>query len=94
MKKKRKTEREIHILFLTCAPRWCYWLNVIICGLSIVLLAIFYFPPSFHMINKKITRMQELRRLDYGGLFLYCLGLVLLLLGFSKPPSCDLLPTF
>lgn len=43
------------------------------------------------MINKEITKMQELRRLDYGGLFMYCLGLVLVLLGFSKPLSRDLL---
>jgi hypothetical protein len=44
------------------------------------------------MINKELTKMQELRSLDYGGLFMYCLGLVLLLLGFSRLPSRYLLP--
>ncbi|KAL1898142.1 hypothetical protein Sste5346_003544 [Sporothrix stenoceras] len=63
--------------------RWCYYLNVIVSGLSIVLLALCYFPPTFHMINKELTTMQELRQLDYGGLFLYSAGLVLLLLGFT-----------
>ncbi|CAK7202067.1 hypothetical protein SEUCBS139899_004787 [Sporothrix eucalyptigena] len=63
--------------------RWCYYLNVIVSGLSIVLLALCYFPPSFHMINKEMTTLQELRQLDYGGLFLYSAGLVLLLLGFT-----------
>lgn len=63
--------------------RWCYYLNVIASGLSIILLALCYFPPSFHMINKELTTMQELRQLDYGGLFLYSAGLVLLLLGFT-----------
>ncbi len=63
--------------------RWCYYLNVIVSGLSIVLFALCYFPPDFHMINKEMTMLQELRQLDYGGLFLYAAGLVLLLLGFS-----------
>ncbi|CAK7225108.1 hypothetical protein SCUCBS95973_005747 [Sporothrix curviconia] len=63
--------------------RWCYYLNVIVSGLSIVLLVLCYFPPSFHMINKELTTMQELHQLDYGGLFLYSAGLVLLLLGFT-----------
>ena len=63
--------------------RWCYYLNVIVSGLSVVLLAICYFPPDFHMINKELTTLQELRQLDYGGLFLYSAGLVLLLLGFT-----------
>lgn len=64
--------------------RWCYWLNVIVAGLSVVLFTLCYFPPNFHMINKKMTKMQELKKLDYGGLLTYCSGLILLLLGFSK----------
>lgn len=36
------------------------------------------------MINKKMTKLQEMKQLDYVGLLLYCSGLILLLLGFSK----------
>lgn len=70
------------------AWRWCYWLNVIVCGVSILLFAFCYFPPDFRTINKTMTRMEELKRIDYGGLFLYSAGLILLLLGFSKCPPC------
>ncbi|CAK7212639.1 hypothetical protein SBRCBS47491_001535 [Sporothrix bragantina] len=65
------------------AWRWCYWLNVIVCGISILLFAFCYFPPDFQTINKNMTRMEELKRIDYGGLILYSAGLVLLLLGFT-----------
>lgn len=64
--------------------RWCYWLNVIVGGLSLILYAVCYFPPNFHMINSNLTKMQELRQLDYGGLILYASGLVMVILSFSK----------
>jgi MFS family permease len=64
--------------------RWCYWINVIVCVVTVVLYAACYFPPNFHMINSEMTKMQELRQLDYGGFFLYSAGLVLIILGFSK----------
>jgi MFS family permease len=63
--------------------RWCYWLNVIVGGLSLVLFIAFYFPPNFHMINSEKTKMQELKELDYVGLVLYSAGLVLVLLAFT-----------
>ncbi|CAK7200619.1 hypothetical protein SEUCBS139899_003317 [Sporothrix eucalyptigena] len=65
------------------AWRWCYWLNVIVCGISILLFAFCYFPPDFQTINKNLTKMEEIKRIDYGGLFLYSAGLILLLLGFT-----------
>ncbi|KAF9887642.1 hypothetical protein FE257_009735 [Aspergillus nanangensis] len=62
--------------------RWCYWLNAIAGGVSLILFASCYFPPDFHMINSDMTRMQELKELDYGGLILYSAGLVLVVLAF------------
>lgn len=67
----------------TLGWRWCYWLNVIVGGLSLVLFTLCYFPPNFHMINGEKTKLSELRELDYGGLILYSAGLVLVMLGFT-----------
>jgi len=57
---------------------------VIFCGVSLILLLIFYFPPHFHMINSRMTKIQEIKDIDYGGLVLYAAGLTLLMLAFSK----------
>lgn len=63
--------------------RWCYWLNVIVGGLALILFVICYFPPNLHMINSQMTKMQELKELDYGGLVLYSGGLVCIMLAFT-----------
>lgn len=49
-----------------------------------VLYVLCYFPPNFRMIHSKMTRMQELRELDYGGLVLFSAGLILVMLGFGQ----------
>jgi MFS family permease len=63
--------------------RGVYWLNVAVSGLSVVLFFTCYFPPNFHMINSELTKWQEVKALDYGGLVLYFGGLILILLGFT-----------
>lgn len=63
--------------------RGVYWLNVAVSGMSILLFFVCYFPPNFHMINSELTKWQELKTMDYGGLFLYFAGLILVLLGFT-----------
>jgi MFS family permease len=60
-----------------------YWLNVAVSGSSAVLFFTCYFPPNFHMINSELTKLQEVKALDYGGLLLYFGGLILVLLGFT-----------
>ncbi|KAL4898370.1 siderophore iron transporter [Aspergillus ambiguus] len=62
--------------------RWIYWLNAIVAGVALILLVICYFPPDFHMINSELTRLEELRQIDYGGLFLYAAGIVLVVMAF------------
>ncbi len=63
--------------------RGVYWLNVAVSGISVVLFLTCYFPPNFHMINAELTKWQEVKALDYGGLVLYFAGLILVLLGFT-----------
>lgn len=63
--------------------RGVYWLNVAVSGASAILFLTCYFPPNFHMINNALTKWQEVKALDYGGLFLYFSGLILVLLGFT-----------
>ncbi|KIW12779.1 hypothetical protein PV08_07966 [Exophiala spinifera] len=63
--------------------RGVYWLNVAVAGGSVVLFATCYFPPNFHMINSELSRWQEVKSLDYGGVLLYFAGLILVLLGFT-----------
>ncbi|OQV00212.1 hypothetical protein CLAIMM_05740 [Cladophialophora immunda] len=63
--------------------RGVYWLNVAVSGASVVLFATCYFPPNFHMINSELTKWQEVKALDYGGLLLYFGGLILVLVGFT-----------
>ncbi|KEF61664.1 uncharacterized protein A1O9_03232 [Exophiala aquamarina CBS 119918] len=63
--------------------RGVYWLNVAVSGASVLLYLTCYFPPNFHMINSELTKWQEVKTMDYGGLFLYFSGLILVLLGFT-----------
>ncbi|KAL5319252.1 hypothetical protein ACEPPN_012302 [Leptodophora sp. 'Broadleaf-Isolate-01'] len=55
------------VTYTALSWRWCYWLNVIVTGLAIILLAACYFPPNFHHLNTNMTKMQEFKQLDYGG---------------------------
>lgn len=63
--------------------RWCYYLNMITCGLSLLLFFFFYHPPNYGLLHQGQSMRRELKRLDYVGLVLYCCGLIMLLLGIS-----------
>ena len=44
----------------------------------------FYHPPDFYELhNRRRTRWQEIKELDYIGIFLYSGGLLLFLMGLS-----------
>ncbi|KAK6218219.1 hypothetical protein LQW54_002973 [Pestalotiopsis sp. IQ-011] len=55
--------------------RWCYYLNIIVVGLAIVLLYLFYNPPTFELLHERKSKRQILKKLDSG--------LTLLLMGVS-----------
>ncbi|PYH87454.1 siderophore iron transporter [Aspergillus ellipticus CBS 707.79] len=63
--------------------RWTYYLNIITCGLSIILLAVFYFPPGWDAKRGAEGRVAGLKKFDFLGFLLYAGGLVLVLLGLS-----------
>lgn len=58
-----------------------------------VLQFFFYHPPTFQQLHGgKRTVMDELKRVDFVGIFLLVSGLVLFLLGVSWGKSCVLIP--
>lgn len=53
-------------------------------GIAIVLQVLFYRPPSFRQLHgNERTIAQELKRVDWVGMFLLVAGLLLFLLGIS-----------
>lgn len=71
------------VLHTALGWRWCYWLNLITCGSSVLLFYFFYHPPGYGLLNQGSSLRRELRRLDYLGVTLFCGGLLMLLLGIS-----------
>lgn len=64
--------------------RWSYYLGIICASLSLILYQFFYHPPTYdqlHVHGK--TRWQMFKELDFGGIFLFCAGTVLFLIGLS-----------
>lgn len=53
-------------------------------GISLALMVAFYHPPTFRQLHgNERTRMEEVKRIDWVGMFLLVAGLVLFLLGIS-----------
>ncbi|CAK7218972.1 hypothetical protein SCUCBS95973_003663 [Sporothrix curviconia] len=63
--------------------RWVYMINVIFNATALVLLCLCYFPPSMHDLHTKWTWKTELRKLDYGGILIFTVLSVLILLGLN-----------
>ncbi|PCG92126.1 Major facilitator superfamily domain, general substrate transporter [Penicillium occitanis (nom. inval.)] len=63
--------------------RWSYYLNIITCGISVILLVFCYFPPGWDTKHKGVSKMEGLKKFDYVGFVLYAGGLILVLLGLS-----------
>lgn len=64
--------------------RWFYYLNIISCGLSILFLGLFYFPPSFAQLHSRRTRWEQVKRIDWVGAVAFAAGVILLMLGICK----------
>ncbi|KAI1258440.1 fungal trichothecene efflux pump [Xylariaceae sp. FL1019] len=63
--------------------RWTYHINTIVTGVAIVLMFIFYHPPTFDLLHERKSKTQILKSLDYVGTFLWIAGLTIFLIGIS-----------
>ncbi|KAF2644786.1 fungal trichothecene efflux pump [Massarina eburnea CBS 473.64] len=72
------------ILKTAAGWRWSYYLGIILSGITIILYQFFYFPPTYdqlHVGGK--TKWQQVKELDFVGIFLFIAGTVLFLIGLS-----------
>lgn len=64
--------------------RWAYILGVIVNSIATILYLIFYHPPTYEMLHVGgKTKMQQLRSLDWLGIFLFTTGLTVFLIGLN-----------
>lgn len=87
------------ILYTAAGWRWNYYLTIILStqnrchylydtykaidALSLILWALFYYPPDFVRLHRVRSRWQEIKSIDYVGIVLFTGGLLLLLMGLS-----------
>ncbi|KAI8966066.1 trichothecene efflux pump [Daldinia sp. FL1419] len=64
--------------------RWIFIIYIIFMVPGTILFYFFYFPPSFTQMHGKATRtVDEIKKIDFVGVFLLVAGLALFLLGVS-----------
>ncbi|KAL7621692.1 hypothetical protein AAE478_009019 [Parahypoxylon ruwenzoriense] len=64
--------------------RWIFIIYIIFMVPGTVLFYLFYFPPSFtQMHGKNVKMIDEIKKIDFAGVFLLVGGLALFLLGVS-----------
>ncbi len=63
--------------------RWTYYLGIIVVGTATILIFLCYHPPTFHMLHERKSKRQQLKEIDFIGIFLWAAGLILFLLGLS-----------
>lgn len=64
--------------------RWSFYLGVILAALTLALYAVCYRPPRYRQLHVGGRSLgAQLRALDFGGLFLWSVGMALFLIGLS-----------
>ena len=63
--------------------RWNYYLSIITNAFALILLLVYYHPPTFQMLHIGKSKWAQVKALDYGGMFLFLTGEVLFLIGIS-----------
>ncbi|KAK0388896.1 hypothetical protein NLU13_2473 [Sarocladium strictum] len=70
-------------LYLKATWRWCYYITIIYAVICLVGTFVCYFPPSRPQHDYEKTRWQQVKELDYVGLFLFATGLTVFLVGIT-----------
>ncbi|KAF4993504.1 hypothetical protein FGRMN_6433 [Fusarium graminum] len=70
-------------LYLRATWRWCYYITIIYATICLIGTFICYFPPSRPQHDFEKTRWQQVKELDYVGLFLFATGLTVFLIGVT-----------
>lgn len=71
-------------LAILASWRWIFYIYIIFMVPGTVLFFFFYFPFSFtQMHGKQTTTLEEIKKIDFAGVFLLVAGLTLFLLGVS-----------
>ncbi|KIW01131.1 uncharacterized protein PV09_07417 [Verruconis gallopava] len=63
--------------------RFTYWLSAIVNGISLILFVLFYFPPAFHDLQARKSRVKQALQVDYAGFGIYACAIVCLLLALT-----------
>lgn len=71
------------ILNTSSGWRWSYYLGIILEVITLVLYQFAYHPPKFSQLHENKTKWQAFRELDFGGIFLFVSGFVVLIIGLS-----------
>lgn len=50
---------------------------------NVVLWTTFYHPPDFAHLHRNKSKLEELKEIDIGGIFLFTVGLLLFIMGLS-----------
>lgn len=64
--------------------RWSYIIGCIVNTIATALFLFFYYPPKYRQLHVSgKSKLQQLKTVDYVGIFLYTVGLVLFLVGLN-----------
>lgn len=63
--------------------RWSYYINIIMAGLAVVTLFLFYHPPTFDHLHVNRSKAQQVKRQDAVGFVLFTGGLILFIMGLN-----------
>jgi MFS family permease len=63
--------------------RWSYYINIIVAGLAVITLFLFYHPPTFDHLHVNRSKTQQVKRQDVVGFVLFTGGLILFIMGLN-----------